>query len=85
MTNRLQKNSMLVHRSVILDGLRALYITQFKMDQVVQEDPFAVGFKEGFDTALLSIAEMMGVSDEFETSRRRIGTQAVDDMRLISS
>ena len=84
MTNRLQRNTSLIHRSVILDGLRALYIAQFKAEHILQEDPYATGYKEGFETALQSISEMMGISDEFESSRKRISKRDLDTMRLVS-
>ena len=72
MTEQLKNGAMTVQRAVLLDGLKALYLTQYKFDRFLKEDGYACGYREGFEDALLSIAHMVGVSGEFETVKRQL-------------
>lgn len=72
MAEQLKNGSMTIQRAVVLDGLRALYLTQYKFDRFLKEDGYACGYREGFEDALLSMAHMVGVSDEFEAIREQI-------------
>lgn len=71
MAGQLQNDSNLIKRAIVLDGLRAIYLTQHKFDRFLKEDSYACGYREGFEDALLSIAQMVGVSDEFEAMRQQ--------------
>lgn len=68
----LKNGAMTVQRAVVLDGLKALYLTQHKFDRFLKEDGYACGYREGFEDALLSMAQMIGVSGEFETVKRQL-------------
>jgi hypothetical protein len=63
---------MLIHRSDILAGIKALYIAQNGTDHLLKEDSYSCGYKEGFETALFSLAQLLGVSDEFEQSQPKL-------------
>lgn len=69
---RLPTGPVLVHRSDILDGLRALYLAHRRFDRHIREDSYASGYQEGFEDALDSLAQMLGVSNEFESACRQI-------------
>ena len=72
MTDQLKNGAMTIQRAVLLDGLRALYLTQYKFDRFLKEDGYACGYREGFEDALHSIAHMVGVSAEFETVKQQL-------------
>ncbi|RMF02294.1 MAG: hypothetical protein D6768_08620 [Chloroflexi bacterium] len=69
---KLPTGPILVHRSDILDGLRALYLAHRRFDRHIREDCYASGYQEGFEDALDSLAQMLGVSGEFESACRQI-------------
>ncbi len=71
MTDPLKNGSMTIQRAALLDGLRALYLTQYKFDRFLKEDGYACGYREGFEDALFSIAHMVGVSEEFDSLKRK--------------
>lgn len=71
MTEQLKNGAMTIQRAVILDGLRALYSTQARFNRLLKEDSYASGYREGFEDALFSMAQMMGVADEFEAIQRQ--------------
>jgi hypothetical protein len=71
MTEQLKNGAMTIQRAVILDGLRALYLTQYRFNRLLKEDSYTCGYREGFEDALISIAQMIGVADEFETVKRQ--------------
>lgn len=77
MVDQLKNGVMTIQRAVILDGLRALYLTQYKFNRLLKEDSYACGYREGFEDALLSLAQMIGVSTEFETIRRQLNAPEV--------
>lgn len=55
---------MTIQRVVLLDGLKALYLAQRNFSQLSRTDSYSDGYNNGFKAALLSIAQMVGVSDE---------------------
>ena len=73
MNDPLKNGAMTIQRAVLLDGLRALYLTQYKFDRFLKEDGYACGYREGFEDALLSLAHMVGVSHEFEAIKKQYG------------
>ena len=77
MAEQLKNGAMTIQRAVILDGLRALYLTQYKFNRLLKEDSYTCGYREGFEDALLSLAQMIGVSNEFETIRRQLDVPEV--------
>jgi hypothetical protein len=77
------KNSALVHRSDISDGIRALYISQSKMDHLLKEDSYSWGYKEGFETALLSLSQLLGVVDDFQRTQQMLSRLESKRMPLI--
>ncbi len=85
MTDRLQDGPILVHRSDILDGLRALYFTQLKFDRLLKEDNYACGYRAGFEDALLSVMQMVGVSNEFETVKQRLNSSVSDKLPIYNT
>lgn len=72
MIEPLKNGAMTIQRAVILDGLRALYLTQAKFNRLLKEDSYACGYQEGFEDALLSIAQLVGIADEFETISQQL-------------
>jgi hypothetical protein len=74
----LKNGAMTIQRAVVLDGLRALYLTQNRFNRILKEDGYACGYREGFEDALLSIAQMIGVADEIETVKRQRGAFEVN-------
>jgi hypothetical protein len=79
MTEQLKNGAMTIQRVVILDGLRALYLTQYKFNRLLKEDSYACGYREGFEDALISIAQMIGVADEFETVKQNCEPVEIND------
>lgn len=71
MAEQLKNGAMTIQRADVLDGLRALYLTQYKFNRLLKEDSYTCGYREGFEDALLSIAQLIGVADEFETIKRQ--------------
>jgi hypothetical protein len=60
------KRPEFIHRTAILDGFRALYLAQLRLDPLLKEDGYACGFRDGFEASLRSLAELMGINAEFE-------------------
>lgn len=77
----INSSTVTIQRANILDGLRALYLTQHKFGRILKEDNYTCGYREGFEDALLSIAQMIGVPDEFETIRRQINGPEISLIR----
>lgn len=73
MVEQLKNGAMTIQRATILDGLRALYLAQAKFNRLLKEDSYACGYREGFEDALLSVAQMIGVSEEFDQIKRQFG------------
>ena len=67
MTKQFVNGNVLLHRSDILDGLRALHLAQIKFEHLSREDSYSCGFRDGFEDALISVAQLVGVIDEFRT------------------
>jgi hypothetical protein len=80
MNKRLVSGNILIHRSDVLDGLRALFLAQHRFDRLLKEDSYTCGYREGFEDALLSVAQLIGVVEEFETARRRDSSSASDTL-----
>ncbi len=85
MANKLSSGPIFIHRSLVLDGLRALYLAQLNFDQVLEESSFASGYREGFSDALLSIAHTAGVSDELEETSYKLHTHRTGKLKVISN
>ena len=85
MTEQLQNGAIHLHRADILDGLRALYLTQLKFDRFLKEDSYACGYREGFEDALLSIAQMVGVLDEFKAVGRDVNSYKIGSLPVLNS
>jgi hypothetical protein len=77
--------SALIHRSTILDGICALYVAQQKFDRFLKEDQYTCGYREGFEDALLSLAQMVGVLDEFEATRQKFHSFEVNNLPIYSA
>jgi hypothetical protein len=71
MTDQLKNGAMTIQRAALLDGLRALYLAQSKFNRFLREDSYACGYREGFEDALLSMAQLIGVSEELELLQKR--------------
>ena len=71
MTEPLKNRAVLIQRAIVLDGLRALYLTQHKFNRSSKEDDYSTGYKEGFQDALFCVAQLIGASAEFETIRKQ--------------
>ncbi len=81
MAKELEKGPVFIHRSVVLDGLRGLYLAQHRFSRVLKEENYACGYRDGFEDALHSLAEMAGVATEFEQAKTKLHTLDMD--RLI--
>ncbi len=84
MAEKLQSAPIIIHRADLLDGLRALFLAQRRFDRLLKEDSYACGYREGFEDALQSMAQMMGVSDEFEVSQKRLSNGKVGGATLFA-
>ncbi|GAB4435541.1 MAG: hypothetical protein Kow0031_17290 [Anaerolineae bacterium] len=82
MAEKMQSGPILIHRADILDGLRALFLAQRRFDRLLKEDSYSCGYREGFEDALQSVAQLMGVSDEFEVSQERLGSGKAESVTV---
>ena len=65
----LQNGAMTIQRAVVLDGLRGLLLAQQRVERLLPDDDYARGYRKGFDTALMAVACLVGVSNEIKESR----------------
>ncbi len=85
MSEEFKNGPVLLQRSVILDGLRALYLTQHRFDRFLKEDSYACGYREGFEDALLSVAQMVGVAKEFEAIRQHLKSLSTSELPIYTT
>ena len=78
MADPMKMDTALLHRSTILNGLRALYLAHNRSDRFLKEESYACGYREGFQDALESIAQMVGVSEEYEATRRAVNSYTIN-------
>ncbi len=69
----LKNGAMTIQRADVLDGLQALYLAQYRFNRLLKEDSYTCGYKEGFEDALQTIAQMIGLADEFQSIKRQPG------------
>ena len=81
MAEPIKNGAMTIQRVDILDGLQALYLTQARFSRLLIEDSYTCGYREGFADALVSVAQMIGMSAEFENIKRQLDTFEVKHLR----
>ena len=75
---KLSGGSPVIHRNVILNSLRALYLAHRQLERHMKDDVYSSGYREGFEVALVSLAQMAGVGGEFEVSCKRLASTQMD-------
>lgn len=85
MRDEMQINSILIHRAIILEGLRALLLAKRKTDLFIKEEPYAIGYQEGFEDALQCVAQMVGLADDFESSLKKLNTFNIDRLSVCAA
>ena len=85
MAKYLEEGPILIHRADILDGLRALYLAQHRFDRILKEDSYACGYRDGFEDALMSLAQMVGVSDEFESAVKHLSSVKMKNLPVYTT
>lgn len=50
-----------LHRSVLVDGLKALLLTHKCYDSVINDDQFSLGYQQGFKDALMALSRLCGM------------------------
>ena len=78
------KNSVLVHRADISDGIKALYLSQSGAAHLLKEDAFSAGYREGFETALSSLAQLLGVANDFQRYSQLLERRRANNMMTVS-
>ena len=81
MPDQIQLDTVHIHRAVILNGLRALYLTQVAGEILLKEESFASGYRQGFEDALRAVACLTGVTADFETNSPSSPPFAIDSRR----
>ncbi len=80
MSKQLQQGSAFVHRSTILDGLQALNLAQDGFGDILQSESYACGYSDGYANALRSVAQLLGVLDEFTKTTQKQNTSKLSYM-----
>jgi len=75
------KRPALIHRTTLLDGFRALYLTHLRFDPLLKEDSYSCGYRDGFEASLRALAELMGISTELEEVKKQNQTNSITILR----
>lgn len=67
-----------IHRKDILNGLLAIQAS-YRIRDSKGQDVFVEGYQEGFDTALLAVAQMLGQSETFLTQKAKLKSNNIID------
>ncbi len=84
MTNQISNGTMFVDKRDVLNSMRAVYINLVRQSHLMNDDSYTMGYHEGFENALLSVAAIVGVEDEFEEAMVKQKTRQFLRMRVIA-
>lgn len=62
---------MTIQRAVLLDGLKALYLSHHNTARLLQRTDYAAGYTEGAIDMLDTIAQLTGVSSELRELKQK--------------
>ena len=63
MAENAESKPVFLHRSILVDGLRALLLTHKCYDGIINDDQFSLGYQQGFKDALLSLSNLCGLTN----------------------
>lgn len=85
MANQFSAGTLFVDKRDILNSMRAVFINLSQQSHLMRDDPYTLGYQEGFEHALTAIAATMGVEDEFEDAIVKQKTHQFFRMRVVSN
>jgi len=83
MAHQLPAGSFYLDRRDMLNSLWAVYLSANGGSQHLSEDTYLSGYREGFENALLTVAAIAGVDEEFQKNIVRHKTMRLRRMRTV--